>query len=293
MNSIIGLIIPIVIAGIIFVSVFLFIAVFSGNIEKSIDPFFGRYLKYLEKEFSYVDLPTSPKSFMMFQVGLTILLFALGIIIGNEVLSKLFVASLLGSVGFFLCRIYLQQQKNKRKNKFDEQLVDAISLIANAVRSGLSIMQSLELTVSEMSEPISYEANMVIQATRVGVPLDGALLDWSKRMDSKDLDIFVTAVMIQNQTGGNLTEILETLGKTIRERFKIQRQIKALTAQGVMSAYVLTGLPIILGAILYFIQPETMILLFTTNYGLLLTIVSLVMIATGGYIVKKIITIDI
>lgn len=293
MSSIVGMIIPVFIALVIFVSVFLLIAVFSGNIEKSIDPIFGRYLKYLENEFLVLDMPMTARNFMMFQVGLSILLFVLGIILGDGVLSKMFMAILLGAIGFFLCRIYLTQQKNKRKSRFDEQFVDAISLIANAVRSGLSLMQALDLTVSEMNEPISYEVNLVIQATRVGVPLDSALMEWAKRMNSKDLDIFVTAIIIQSQTGGNLTEILETLGKTIRERFKIQRQIKTLTSQGVMSAYVLTGLPIILGIILYFIQPETMSLLFTNNYGLLLTFASLSMIGIGGFMVKKIVTIDI
>jgi tight adherence protein B len=293
MSSIIGMIIPVIISLIIFASVFLVITVFSGNIEKSIDPIFGRYLKYLNKEFENLDLNVTPKSFMMYQIGASILFFVLGIIIGSDVLSKLFVATVLSCLAFFIGRIYLKQQKTKRKQRFDEQFVDAIALISNAVRSGLSLMQALELTISEMDNPISSEVNLVIQATRLGVSLDIALMEWSNRINSKDLDIFVTAVIIQNQTGGSLSDILETLGKTIRERFKIQRQIKALTSQGSASAYVLTGLPIILGIALYFIQPETMSLMFTNNYGILLSLSSLGMIGIGGLIVRKIITIDI
>lgn len=293
MSSIIGMIIPVIIALIIFASVFLIITVFSGNIEKSIDPIFGRYLKYLDKEFDSLNTNLTSRSFMMYQIGASILLFVLGLIIGTDVLSKVFVGVVLASLGFFIGRIYLKQLKSKRKQRFDEQFVDAIALISNAVRSGLSLMQALELTVSEMDDPISYEVNMVIQATRLGVSLDLSLMEWANRMQSKDLDIFVTAVIIQNQTGGNLSEILETLGKTIRERFKIQRQIKALTSQGTASAYVLTGLPIILGIALYFIQPDTMSLMFTNNYGILLSLSSLGMIGIGGLIVKKIITIDI
>lgn len=293
MSSIIGMIIPVIIALIIFASVFLTITVFSSNIEKSIDPVFGRYLKYLDKEFDSLNTNLTPRSFMMYQIGASIMLFILGLIIGSDVLSKVFVGTVLASLGFFIGRIYLKQLKTKRKQRFDEQFVDAIALISNAVRSGLSLMQALELTVSEMDDPISYEVNLVIQSTRLGVSLDLALMEWAERMGSKDLDIFVTAVIIQNQTGGNLSEILETLGKTIRERFKIQRQIKALTSQGTASAYVLTGLPIILGIALYFIQPETMSLMFTNNYGILLSLSSLGMIAVGGLIVKKIIAIDI
>ncbi len=288
-----GLIIPIIIAVIIFSSVFLLITVFSSNIEKSVDPFFGRYLKYLEREFATLNSSVSPRSFLMYQVGASILLFLLGILSGSDILSKLFTGLVLGLLAFFIGRLYLTGQKNKRRQKFDEQFVDAIALIANAVRSGLSLMQALELTIAEMTDPISYEVNLVIQSTRLGVSLDTAMVEWSKRIDSKDLDIFVTAVLIQNQTGGNLSEILETLGSTIRDRFKIHRQIKALTAQGSASAYVLTGLPIALGVALYFIQPDTMKLLFTTNYGILLSLSSFGMIGIGGFIVKKIVSIDV
>ena len=287
------MIIPAIIALIIFACVFLIIAVFSGNIEKAIDPLFGKYLKYLQQEFAVLDLPMTASRFMMFQFGVAIFLFVIGLLIGDGVLSKVFIGLLLAAVGFYSTRIYISRMKNKRKLRFEEQFVDAIALIANAVRSGLSLMQALELTVNEMDPPISYELNLVIQATRVGVPLDVSLSELAERMQSKDLDIFVTAIMIQSQTGGNLTDILETLGKTIRERFKIQRQIKTLTSQGIASAYILTGLPVVLGIALYFIQPETMILLFTTNYGLLLTLMTITMISIGGFLVKKIITIDI
>lgn len=288
-----SLMFPLLIGIIIFVAVFLLIAVFSGNIEKILDPFLGSYLKHLEKEFEILDLPITARSFMMFQIGLSILLLVIGLLIMEDVLSKVFVGFTLAVLSFFSTRLYITQNKNKRRAKFDEQFVDAIALIANAVRSGLSLMQALELVISEMGNPMAYEITLVTQSTRIGVPLDVALMEWSKRINSKDLDIFVTAVIIQNQTGGNLSEILETLGKTIRERFKIQRQIKTLTSQGVASAYVLTGLPIVLGIALYFIQPETMSVMVTNNYGIMLTLSTFAMIGVGGFFVKKIITIDI
>jgi tight adherence protein B len=293
MSAIMGMIVPILIALVIFITVFLLIAVFSGNIEKSIDPLFGTYLKYLEQEFSILDIPITARRFMMMQTGTAILLFVLGLLIGDTLLNKLVFSVSLALLAFLFTRVYIKQKKTGRKNKFEEQFVDAIALVANAVRYGLSLMQALDLAVTEMEDPMSYEINLVIQATRVGLPLDTALTEWSKRIESKDLDIFVTAVIIQNQTGGNLTDILETLGKTIRERFRIQRQIKTLTSQGILSAYILTLLPVILGVALYFIQPDTMSLLFTTNYGLLLTLICVCMIGTGAFIVKKIITIDV
>lgn len=293
MTSALSLIIPAAIAIIIFVVVFLLIATFSGRIEKQVEPLFGKYLNYLEQEFSVLDIPMTARRFMLFQIGFALCLFVVGFIIGVSILSKLFIGTLLAIIAFVLSRLYITRMKNKRKQMFEEQFVDAISLIANGVRSGLSLMQALELTIKEMNDPISYEINLVVQATRVGVPLDIALHEWSARMDSNDLEIFTTAVIIQSQTGGNLSEVLETLGNTIRERFKIQRQIKTLTSQGVMSAYILTFLPVVLGIILYFIQPAKMSLLFTTNYGLMLSLSIIALISTGGFMVKKIITIDV
>lgn len=292
--STINMIVILTIVAIIFVSVLLIMAVFAPNIDKNIDPILGKYLKHLEKEFMFIDdLKFTPKRFMMMHIGITLFLFGFGIIFMDGAVQKLFAAIVLGVLGFYSGRVFVTQAKKRREQKFDEQFVDSISLISNAVRSGLSLMQALELVVNEMPNPVSYEINLVIQSTRVGIPLDLALSEMSKRVKSSDLDIFITAVVIQNQTGGNLTEILETLASTIRERFKLQRRIKALTAQGIASAYILTLLPIILGVALFFVQPETMKLLFTTNYGIVLDISVLIMIAVGSFFVKKIITIDI
>ncbi|MFN8671768.1 MAG: type II secretion system F family protein [Candidatus Sericytochromatia bacterium] len=289
-----NIIITLAITAIVFVSVFLLIAVFSSNIEKNIDPVLGRYLKYLEKEFKYIDdIKMSPKRFMMMHIGITLILFGLGIIIMDGVFPKIFTAIILAIIGLFGGNVFVKKAKERRKNKFDSQFVDAIALIANAVRSGLSLMQAMELVVTEMPNPVAYELNLVIQSTRVGIPLDIALTEMSKRVHSEDLNIFITAVLIQSQTGGNLTEILETLGLTIRERFKLQRRIKALTAQGIASAYILTFLPVVLGVALFFVQPQTMKLLFTTNYGLMLNLLVIVMISIGSFFVRKIITIDI
>jgi len=288
-----GFLFPLLIAAVIFVAVFLFVAVFSSQIEKKIDPFLAKYLRELEQEFSILEIPLTPKRFLLFQVALCTIFLVFGLVIGTDLVTKIIFAIFFACLALFATKRYIVMMKGRRRAKFEEQFVDAIAIISNAVRSGLSLMQAIELTVKEMPDPVSYEINLVIQATRVGVPLDVALTEWSNRMNSNDLDIFVTAVIIQSQTGGNITEILETLGSTIRERFKIQRQIKTLTSQGVLSSYILTGLPIILGVVLFFIQPKNMSLLFTTSYGLLMLAVSLTMIGVGGYIVKKIVTIDI
>jgi tight adherence protein B len=288
-----NILIPALISIIIFIVVFLIIAVFSKNIESFLEPLFVKYLEKLEKDFTTLNLPFTPMDFLKYQIGGMILTFIIGLILGDGLFLKLLMAIIFSYSIFIYSNLYITNKKKKRKLKFEEQFVDALEMISNAVRSGLSLMQALELVVNEMEEPLSYEVNIVIQSIRIGVSLEAALNNWAERINSPDLDIFVTAVVIQNQTGGNLSEILETLAKTIRERFKIQRQIKTLTAQGVASSYILTGLPIFLVLALMFIQPETMKVLYTTNYGLILSGFIIIMISIGSVFVRKIINIDI
>src|SRR4051812_20175812 len=116
-----GTIVPILIALVIFVSVFLLIAVFSGNIESFLDPIFGRYLKYLEQEFSILDIPITARRFMMLQTGTAILLFVLGLLAGDTILTKLIMAFALAAIAFLFTRVYIKQKKESRKSKFEEQ----------------------------------------------------------------------------------------------------------------------------------------------------------------------------
>ncbi|GIW22939.1 MAG: secretion system protein [Candidatus Sericytochromatia bacterium] len=288
-----NILMPALIAIIIFIVVFLLIAVFSKNIENFLEPLFQKYLNELEKDFTILNLPFTPMDFLKYQVGAIILMFIIGLLIGDGIFLKILISIILSYSVFVYSNLYITNKKKQRKQKFEEQFVDALEMISNGVRSGLSLMQALEVVVNEMEDPISYEINLVIQSTRVGVSLANALNNWAERINSPDLDIFVTAVIIQNQTGGNLAEILETLAQTIRERFRIQRQIKTLTAQGVASSYILTGLPIFLIIALMFIQPETMKVLYTTTYGLILSGFIIIMISIGSIMVRKIINIDI
>lgn len=288
-----NILIPALIAIIIFIVVFLLITVFSKNIEGFLEPLFIKYLEKLEKDFLTLNLSFTPMDFLKYQIGGMILMFIVGLILGDGLFLKILMSIILSYGVFLYSNLYITNKKKKRKLKFEEQFIDALEMISNGVRSGLSLMQALETVVNEMEDPLSYEINLVIQSTRIGVPLATALNNWAERINSPDLDIFVTAVIIQNQTGGNLSEILETLAQTIRERFKIQRQIKTLTAQGIASSYILTGLPVFLITALMFIQPETMRVLYTTTYGLILSGFIIMMITIGSVLVRKIINIDI
>lgn len=284
---------PIVIALAIFVSVFLLISVFSKQIQDLINIFIGKQHKKLEQQFELLHLPFTPQQYLLFQGAVALSLFVVGILSGPNISVQLASGILFAWAGIWLTRRYIDDQHKKRLETFKAQFADAIALIGNSVRSGLSLFQALEMVVKEMDDPMAYEVKQVLQATRVGQPLDSVLEDWARRINSVDLDIFVTAVNIQRQTGGDLGVVLQTLGNTIRQRVKIQGQIQSLTAQGRLSAYILSGLPIFMGVALYFLNPNRMSLMFTHPIGWGMLAISFVTIALGILVVRKLVDIDI
>ncbi|MBU6430343.1 MAG: type II secretion system F family protein, partial [Cyanobacteria bacterium REEB65] len=188
---------------------------------------------------------------------------------------------------------YLDWQWRRYLQEFEEQLPDMVSVIANAVKASFSVQQALELVTTEFTDPMAAEIVEVLQEIRVGVPFDHALANWSARMSNDDLDIFCTALIIQRQTGGNLSEVLDNLALTMRERRRIQGQIRTLTAQGRLSGTILTFLPVALYVVLYLIAPDRMGVLFTSTLGWALIAVCVVMVAIGSFIVRRIVTLDV
>jgi tight adherence protein B len=293
MGNIFVQLLPIGITVAIFVSVMMVLLMFSKRAEGVLDGLTGKYAVKLKQEFELLQLPFTPTQFMAFQLGIVLVLFGVGIITGPDPTTKLAVGALFGYIGFWLTRRYVAEQHKRRQQRFKEQFADAAALIGNAVRSGLSLFQGLEIVVKEMDDPIAYEVYQVLQATKVGAPLDTVLEDWARRMGSPDLDIFVTAINIQRQTGGDLSYILNMLASTIRQRQKIQGQIQALTAQGRLGSYVLSGLPIFMGVVLYFINPQRMGLVLTEPLGWGMMAVSATTITIGIVVIRKIVDIDI
>lgn len=284
---------PIGIGLLIFVAVLLLLMLFSGQGEKLLDRVSGNYLENLKPTFQRLQLRIQPPQFLMIQLGLALVLFAVGLVTGPDALTKLSMGVLLGLIGFWLPQRWLVDQSKRRAQKFKDQFADTAALIGNSVRSGLSLLQALEVLVREMDDPMAYEVYQVLQQTRVGVPLDTALENWAERMGNPDLDIFVTAVTIQRQTGGDLGHVLNTLAATVRQRQKIQGQIMSLTAQGRLGAIVLCGLPVFMGIVLYFINPNRMSLMFSEPMGWGMLLLSAVTITAGYVVVRKIVDIDI
>lgn len=207
--------------------------------------------------------------------------------------GKFFIGLIFGILGLFLPKVIAKILYNKRIDKFNNQLIEGLSSIANSLRAGSSFQQALEVLVRESSPPMSEEFAQVTHEVRLGVPIAEALNNLAKRVDSKELHISVTAINIAREAGGKLAEILNNIASTMRERNKLQGKIKALTAQGKMSGIIVGSLPILLGFVLYLMDPEMMRPMFTTPIGYVLIGIVVFMLAIGGFIIKKIITIDI
>jgi tight adherence protein B len=164
-------------------------------------------------------------------------------------------STILGIIGFAIGWVfpvvYVIMRRSSRMAKFNDQLLDLITLMSNSLKSGYGFMQSLNLVSEEANPPASEEFGRVVRENNLGVPINEALLGLVERMDSEDLDLLVTAVLIQRETGGNLSEILDNISDTIRQRLQLQGQIEALTAQGKMGGFIISMLPVGLGVIFY------------------------------------------
>jgi len=180
-----------------------------------------------------------------------------------------------------------------RRMKFEQQLADALSLTASSLRSGYSFLRSVQMVATEMPPPVSQECQRVLLEVEVGVPIEEALRRWVDRMQSYDLDLAVTAVIIQLQVGGNLADMLETISETIRERIRVRGEVAALTAEGRISGWILFFTPPILGVIMYILNPVYMRPLFTSPMGMPMIITALVLQVIGGLVIRKMLTLDI
>jgi tight adherence protein B len=170
-------------------------------------------------------------------------------------------AAILGVVGFMAPRFYVRIRQNRRLKAFNDQLADILQLWVNALRAGFSVPQAMETVSREAPNPASEEFKRVVAEMSIGVPMETALNNMLSRIDSEDLDLVFTAVNIQREVGGNLAEILDTISFTIRERVRIKGEIKVLTSQGRATGMVIGLLPLGLGVLLMFINPEYMGLL--------------------------------
>jgi tight adherence protein B len=196
---------------------------------------------------------------------------------------------LLGAIPY----AYLLWLKHQRLAMFERQLPDALELVSRALRAGHAFSVGLKMVGEEAADPIGKEFRRVFDEVSMGVSLQQALDNMTHRIDSVDLRFFITSVLVQRETGGNLAEIIDSLAGLIRQRFELQLRVKALSAEGRMSALVLFGLPIVVGVLLFKMNPDYMGLLFTDPIGQNLATVGSIMMVVGAAVMKRMVTIKV
>ncbi len=255
--------------------------------------------KNLAVDLARADLKLTVAEFMVLTVVSVLGVATVGwLIYGN------FVMILLGAVvGYFLPKFYVKSRQKKRLKAFDNQLGDGLTLMANGLRAGYSLLQAMDAVSKEMPSPMAAEFRRVVQEIGLGVSNERAFDNLLRRVPSDDLDLVITAINVQAEVGGNLSQILEIIGEVIRERVRIKGEIQVLTAQGQLSGYVISFLPVALGLMLYAMNQEyigRMVFacppeqeMCSQPCGWIMIGTGVIMIASGFFAIQKIIDIDV
>jgi len=203
------------------------------------------------------------------------------------------VATILGIFSFRVPKVFVDFLVRRRKKQYAEQMVDGLTLLANGIRAGLSVPQALGMVVSELSPPISQEFNMILQQNRIGVTLEECFENLTKRVPTEDNDMFVSAINILRETGGNLAEVFDTIVSVIRERIRLQQKIDTYIAQGMIQAIIIASMPFAIGLVYTISTPESMLRAVTNPIGILMLGGAFVLDAIGVFIIVKLVQIDV
>ncbi|BCV23445.1 type II secretion system F family protein [Gelria sp. Kuro-4] len=187
--------------------------------------------------------------------------------------------------------VALDAARAKRLASFNAQIGDALTITANSLRSGFSFLQSMDMVRKELPDPIKKEFTRTIKEISLGTPTEEALENMARRVNSEDLDLVVTAVLIQKQVGGNLAEVLDNIAETVRDRMRIKREIRTLTAQGRISGLIIGLLPLILGGFMMVVRPSYVMELFSSRAGWTMLTLAVTGELTGLLIIRKIVDI--
>jgi tight adherence protein B len=245
--------------------------------------------EWLSQLYEQADVGLPFRQFLMISGGLAVLGAVLPLVCRLHWVIALPSTVTLGTLPL----LWLLSRRRKRIKKFTEQMPDALELVARALRAGHGLASGLRVVAEEMPPPISHEFGRIFEEQNLGIPLDEAMRGLSERVPSMDVRFFVTAVIIQRATGGDLGEVLDKIGRLIRERFQVLGQVQALTGEGRMSGAVLLAMPPSLLAFCYMMNPSYTCLLWTTSIGKKMLVVTAILQLVGAAAIKKIVTIKV
>ena len=246
----------------------------------------------LATELERADLSISPGEFIVARLVLGLIGLAVPFVFPGGSMGYLLsvVAAL---IGYNLPKFYLNRQRNGRISKLNAQLPEALTMISNSLKAGYGLLQALNVASEQMSHPISTELARTIHEMNIGSPAEEALLALEDRAKSYDMDIVITAILVQRTVGGNLGEILDTVAHTMRERIRIRGEITTLTAQQKLTGIVLGLIPVGVALLFSVTSPGYMNPLFFTTVGKVMLVTCVIMEAIGIMIIQRILNIEV
>lgn len=265
------------------------------------------YTESIEQQLAQADVPMRVSEFILTRLVLA----ALGFLIGWGFLAFMHSGLILAIIGYLAPGIFVSVNLRRRREKFVRQLADALMLLTNSLRSGYGFLKGLELVAKEMDDPLSKEFNRVLREVNLGATVDDAMLNMGKRLKSEDLDIVISSYLVQKEVGGNLNEIMEKVAETIRERLRIQGDVRVLTAQGKLSGIIVGSLPFFVFLWLMITNPKYFQAMLGEPYfgttpawlpvmagtpipwGIVLALGAVVLQAFGVFMIYKIVTIRV
>lgn len=245
-------------------------------------------------EFLFIDIPQEKLTYMLLGSSVGMGFFFLLVIgfFGSWIVGAI-MGFIMAFVGFKAPRWIVDFLVERRIKAYASQMVDALQLLSNGVRAGLSVPQAIGMIVEEMPAPISQEFNVLLQQNRIGMPLEECFENLAKRVPLEDNDMFVSSVNILRETGGNLAETFDTIVDVIRERVRLQQKVDTFTAQGMFQGMTIGAMPYLLGFVYFLQDPNSMTPLFTTPIGLVMLFVAVGFDIAGIYVIMKIVKIKI
>jgi tight adherence protein B len=239
-----------------------------------------------------------PRRILELSSACAAVLFLLGFFMVGGFDSRSFISGMVvggaaAAGGWRIPKTVMGIMKQRRLQRFNEQLVDSLVNMSNALKAGFSIQQTFEMVVREGQNPISQEFGTFIHQTRVGMRMDEALESMRERVGSDDLTLMVGAIEVARQTGGNLTEVFEKIAHTVRERMRIEQRIRTLTAQGRLQGIVVGCMPLLLGVAMFMLDPAMMAAFLKSGAGMAVLVLVGILEILGALVIRKIIAIDV
>ena len=269
-------------------SVFFFVLVIAGVLSKAYEQYQERYVVKSMSGLSDMFLFIDPRQMLVLNVASMALLGMLAYVMFNPLVG---IAALI--FGFYLPMLLVRYYRRRRIKSFNTQLVDALQAMANAFKAGLTFPQAIEHVSREARPPLAQEFTLFVREVKLGVQLEEALINMSKRVGSDDLELVVVSTNIARSLGGNMAEMFETISATIRERFRLEGKIEALTSQGKLQGWVVAAMPALLGLVLNMMRPDLMQPMLNHLFGYILVFLIMVMETMGILIIRRIVNIDI